>query len=275
MWSASCLIPVSGTSLPVSLTKLNQLQQLLATLGPVAVAFSGGVDSSLLLAVSHQALHGNCLAVTVAAPFHFSQEISTASDLADTLGVRHHVLPFPADQLPVLLLNRTDRCYHCKTVIISACHSALPDSSWSLIDGSNHDDLKLYRPGRKALHEAGIRSPLAEVGITKREVRELARQLGLDCWNKPAQSCLLTRFPHDSQITQEGLQRIELLEEQLRNLGLGLVRARCDRDSVIIELDQKGLAETYQSGLAQKIINICLQAGFSSATISPSAYTLQ
>lgn len=244
------------------------LQLLLEELAPVAVAFSGGVDSSLLLKVAADTLGSNCCAVTVDAPYHFRQELSDAAALARQLPVPHLLLTFdPAAQLPELLRNPPDRCYRCKKALLEHCLAGL-DPRFTLVDGSTLDDLHVHRPGRRALQELGVRSPLAEAGFSKDQVRELSRTLGLTTWNKPAQSCLLTRFPYHHAISRAELERVEASETALQQLGFTVVRVRSLGNLARIETDKGERADA----LLPVIEAACRAAGFEQIELDPTGY---
>lgn len=255
--------------------KHQHLQELLHTLAPLAVAFSGGVDSSLLLKVAHDTLDEQCIAVTIDAPYLFRQELSDARQFSEQLAVQHLIIPFDTATLPSstplwasLLNNPPDRCYLCKKAMLNLCKTILATDTLPLIDGSTLDDQQVHRPGRQALQEQGIRSPLAEVGFSKQDVRSLSRELGLKTWDKPAQSCLLTRFPHNQLITPEALRQVEVSEQALRGLGLQVVRVRSLGDTARIEVEDREQAYA----MFPEIEGICRQAGFTQVTVDPAGY---
>ncbi len=232
------------------------------------MAFSGGVDSSLLLKVASESLGHDCIALTVDAPYHFRRELADASELASDLGVRHFVIPFDPDTVPGLMQNPEDRCYRCKKEMLRLCLKTVATGAFSLIDGSNMDDQNAHRPGLRALSELGVRSPLFEAGFSKADVRELSCILGLKQWDKPAQSCLLTRFPYNYSISQAELLRVERVESEIQKLGFRIVRVRSSGDMAKIECDKADEAQ----GLFEEIERICLEAGFSEIDIDPAGY---
>lgn len=268
---------MNAISQPGSSINLHQLEHILGNLAPVAVAFSGGVDSGLLLKVAHDLLRNRCLALTVDAPYHIRQELTAASRLADEIGVQHLVIPFNPATEPGLLHNPVDRCYRCKKALFTRCQQTLSskppnNGPWTLVDGSTSDDLHCHRPGRRALSELGIRSPLAESGFTKLDIRTLSRQRGLSNWNRAAQSCLMTRFPYDHTITSKELQRVEQAEEGLLALGFRIVRVRSIGNSAQVECGQGELAQALLPEMVQQIKKICTAAGFLEVIINPTAY---
>lgn len=250
-----------------------RLQLLLQELAPVAVAFSGGVDSSLLLKVAADTLGADCCAVTVDTPFHFRQELADAAALARQLQVPHLFLTLDPDDLPGLLDNPPDRCYRCKRTLLSLCLTSLVSCSlapgpWTLIDGSTLDDQTAHRPGRRALQELGVRSPLAEAGLDKVQIRSVSRALGLPTWDKPAQSCLLTRFPYHQTISRAELTRVETSEIAIQQLGFSVVRVRSLGNLARIETNNGERAHA----LLPEIEAACRVAGFEQTELDPGDY---
>ncbi|AQS57907.1 ATP-dependent sacrificial sulfur transferase LarE [Desulforamulus ferrireducens] len=207
--------------------KYQRLKEILRDCHSVLVGFSGGADSALLLAVAAQELGERVLAVTATSPTSTRLEIQEAQALAKQLAVKHLVIESKEMQLAEFIQNTPQKCYHCKWLRYSELKRIAQQANipW-VLDGSNLDDLGDFRPGRKALQELGIRSPLQEAGFTKAEVRELSRQLALPTWNKPSSPCLATRIPFGQMITEEKLRRVEAAEEYLRKLGFAPLRVR-------------------------------------------------
>ena len=228
------------TAATLAETGFQRLLELLRGLDSVAVACSGGLDSSLLLAAARLALGDRVLALTVATPYMAFGEIAEARALTAQLGVRHRVLELP---MPVEIThNPPDRCYRCKRALFAELKSvaAREGCAW-LADGSNRDDLADYRPGMRALRELEVRSPLLEADLGKADIRRYARALNLPVWDKPASACLLTRLPHDTEVDLGVLRRVEAAERALRALGFGAVRVRCHDDLARIEVDRADL----------------------------------
>lgn len=252
-----------------------RLKTILTRSAPLAVAFSGGVDSTLLLKAAHDTLGERCCAITVDAPYHFRQEQEEAARFARQIGVRHLIIPFDPTTVPDLFNNPPERCYLCKQALLKNCFNALqalPPSHWNLADGSTCDDQKAHRPGSRALAELGVRSPLAEVGFGKQDVRLLSRQLELPNWDRPAQSCLLTRFPHHTNITLQALQQVEQAETAIKGLGFSVVRVRSLGTMARLEFEKGELAQAKLPGVCDQLEAICRNAGFTEVSLDPAGY---
>jgi uncharacterized protein len=217
--------------------KLAQLKAIFAEMERALIAYSGGIDSSLVAKIAYDVLGDRALAITAVSPSLLPEELDDAQIQADKIGIRHELVETREMDNPNYTSNPVNRCYFCK----SELHDTLKPIAIQLgypyvVDGVNADDLKDYRPGIQAAKERGARSPLAEVGITKSEVRQLSRQLGLSWWDKPAQPCLSSRFPYGEEITVAKLQRVGRAEIYLRKLGWKNLRVRSEGDTAKIEL---------------------------------------
>lgn len=214
----------------------NALIEHLEGLGASAVAFSGGADSTLLLALLRRHLgREQVIALTAVTPYMVRQEIGDAVALTSKLDVRHELVEMPMPE--GMEVNPTDRCYRCKRAMYSHLRASAADYGFSnLVDGSNTDDADDQRPGLRALRELGIRSPFIEVGIDKAAVRQIAREMDLPTWYKPTNACLLTRIGFNVRFSMDQLQRIEEAERFLLELGYTWVRVRCHGDVARIEV---------------------------------------
>ena len=220
--------------------KMKKLEEILSGYGSVMVAFSGGVDSTFLLAMAKNVLSDDVIAVTGDSLIHPEREKKAAAEMAVKLAVRHIILPTRELELAEFKTNSPNRCYICKKNLILALKSLADKLGVAyILHGANVDDLDDYRPGFSAAEEMGVLAPLIEAGLTKSEIRELSREMGLETWDKPSMPCLATRLPYGVSITREKIQQIEAAENILFELGFKGARVRHHEDMARIELDPK------------------------------------
>lgn len=214
-------------------TKYRELLEYLDKLGSALVAFSGGVDSSLLLAASLDVLgRDKVMAVTAVSPIHPPEDLDEARRMAAVLGARWQAVDSKEMLNPHFVANPPERCYYCKKELLSLLvENAHKWGIARVVEGSNLNDLDDFRPGFRAVRETGVLSPLLEVGMTKEEIREAARERGIPAWNRPSDACLCTRLPYGREITPERLKRIYRAEAVLKGMGVGAVRVR-DHDDI-------------------------------------------
>lgn len=220
--------------------KYNKLLDYLKSLKKVAVAFSGGVDSTFVLHAAKEALGENVMAIMVIAPYTPRWEIEEGKEILEDMGVKHKFIEVP--MLEEIRFSPKDRCYICKHAVFSNILKAAKENGIDyVLDGTNFDDTKDYRPGLRALSELNIKSPLLECEIGKAEIRSFSRDFGLKTHNKPAYACLLSRIPYNQEVKFEDLEMIEKSEVYLMNLGFKGVRVRSHMDLARIELSKEDL----------------------------------
>ena len=254
--------------------KLQKLVAQLKTFEKVAVAFSGGVDSSLLLAVAHRVCTEGATALTAISESFPEVERRNARKIASEIGAT--LIEFNTNELkdPFYVLNQGDRCYFCRRALFDKAElSAHAENLGALCYGAIFEDDPTDRPGMKAAEEFTVNAPLVSSGLLKAEIRFLAKLYGLSNWNKPAAPCLASRFPVGTPVTAEGLAQIEILESALHELGFQVVRARYFKSNVVIELPILELGRVQSNdALMKKITKAAQRAGFQSVTLDPRGY---
>lgn len=253
--------------------KFARLQQILTDMGSVLVAFSGGVDSTFLLRVAHDQLGDKACAITATSPTYPESEFREACDLARQMGARQIVVESNELEIPGFAGNPRDRCYHCKRELFDICVAKAVELGYACIaDGSNTDDLNDYRPGRRALAELAIRSPLLEAGLSKGDIRQLSRELGLPTWDKQAYACLASRFPYGVEITPERLRMVERCEEFLKEAGFTTYRVRYHGETARIETTEEALTRFLEPALRRSVVAFFREAGFTYVALDLQGY---
>lgn len=254
--------------------KLVELKNIIKDLKSAVVAFSGGIDSTFLLKMCNDVLgKSNVLGVTIKSELLPNSEIYDAKTLAQKLDARHKIVDFNICEVQNITDNPPDRCYYCKYAFFNKLKDiATIEKLNFVVDGSNFDDLRDFRPGMKALHELEILSPLKEAGLTKNEIRTVSKQMGIPTWDKPSFACLASRFPYGEKITKEKLKRVEKAEKTLAQLGFSQHRVRSHGNIARIEILPSEMVQLSDETIRNKIINDLKSFGFTYVTIDLTGY---
>jgi uncharacterized protein len=258
----------------VSQDKRQQVREEIRAAGKVIIAFSGGVDSTLLAQVAMQELGRDCQAITVDNGFMSRFELERAVELARSLGLNHSLLPVEMGQQPEIRNNQPRRCYFCKKAIFSRLMDLAQSQGSQVMEGSHLDDSLGYRPGQQALKELGISSPLKKYEFNKEEIRQWARELGLPNWQAPASPCLATRFSYGKSLSPEHLRRVERAEDILRQAGFKQFRVRSHEDLARIEVDPEERPRFFDSIFMDQIDLAFKELGYLYVSLDLKGYRM-
>ncbi len=253
--------------------KLEHLKKILMEMESVLIAYSGGVDSTFLLKVARDILEDKVIAVTALSPIYPEEEAEEAKKIARNLGVKHLLLETRELEDPDFTSNPPERCYYCKKELFSRLKNLATENKIKWVaDGSNQDDTNDFRPGMQAARELGIRSPLKEAKLTKDEIREWSRKMGLPTWRKPSFACLASRFPYGVSINKRDLERINQAERFLKNLGIHQVRVRHHQNIARIEVEVDDLPKLLDKHHRYEIVKKIKELGYTYVTVDLEGY---
>ena len=243
--------------------KLERIRAIFSPMKSVIVAFSGGVDSTFVMRVAHDTIGERALGLTTTSPTMPDQDRESAMNMAALIGARHLVIESNELEVPGYAQNPLNRCYLCKHNLFTVCEAKAAELGIDeIVDGLNLDDLHDYRPGMQAASEKRVRHPLVEAELTKAEIRELSRAMGLPTWDRPASPCLSSRFPYGTEITPEGLHRVGEGEKVLHALGFKVARVRYHGDVARLELEQSEIARAFEPRIRDTIERELKKLGF-------------
>ena len=248
--------------------KLNHLREFLCNLKSACVAYSGGVDSTLIATIAYEQLGKQAIAITGVSPALATQLLYEARSQAKWIGIKHLEINTFELEDETYSKNPKDRCFACKKELHKHTTYLSEKLNYkNVIDGVNFDDLGDFRPGIKAAQEAGVISPLAIFRFTKKDIRDISKSLGLPWWDKPAQPCLSSRFPYGYEITNSRLKMIEKAEEYIRKIGIIDVRVRCQGTSARIEIPYEQIPKFIKTYKREELVNFFFKIGFKSVSL--------
>ena len=254
--------------------KERALCDMLASIGSVVVAYSGGVDSAYLACIASRTLGERAVAVTADSPSYPERHRALAIRIAKEFGLRHEIIHTSELERPEYRANPANRCYYCKHELYTHLSRIAAARESVVVDGNNADDRGDYRPGRQAAREFGVRSPLDEVDLTKDEIRELSRRAGLPTWDEPASACLSSRIPYHTEVTDEKLRTIEQAENALRALGFRVFRVRHHDDLARVEIARSEMARALEPEINAAITRELKAAGYRYVTLDLQGYRM-
>jgi uncharacterized protein len=248
--------------------KLERLRSIFIPMRSLMVAFSGGVDSTFVLKVAQDTIGKRVMALTTTSPTMPDEDRRTAIEMAGQIGARHVVIESNELEIPGYAGNPINRCYLCKHNLFTVCEAQAGELGIEqIVDGLNLDDLHDYRPGIKAATEKSVRHPLVEAELSKAEIRELSRALGLPTWDRPASPCLSSRFPYGTEITLEGLRKVERGEQFLHSLGFRVARVRYHGEVARIEVESSEIPALLEPELRETVDRELKKIGFRFVTV--------